>query len=833
MAAGLLLSLLGNVYYNSLVFKGWLGSAGLADSALMLSWLLLGAGAYFYRRLVEPAAPETQRQAARSLSVRLLPQVAAAVGFGTLVMAVLERRSSALAGLVTCGALLTGVVILRLHLGARENARLLAEQVLRASLREVSERAQAVEDELRAQKDLFAQQLAVARATTQHPELELTLQNTLEIMGTLTGAEGATLFLLDEAGSLTGRLVTRRPLRPDRPTQAVRLLEGGLAGWVARQRQPALIQDTAGDERWLTLEVQRQETRSALCVPISMGNVLLGVLTLIHSQPHHFHEGQLRFMEAAGDQIALALRNAQMFDALGRVADRQRTLYEVLRATGSVLDPDAALRAAVEAIARNTGWSDVAICVPSGDGPHWSIKASTARVAERGGPPLSGGIVGRAFATADTQLVAEVGRDPADKPAAGSTRSVLAVPMRLRERLLGVLNIESELPGAFRADDVRLAESLADTVALALENGSLYQTVAAEGERLRSLIAANRDGVLLVGADGTVQVANQPALRLLELPGSIQDCLASPVAALADRLAASGQSGAARLLASLAAPDRTGAPPSDGDFEAGSFVVRWADQPVASAGTPIGRLLVLRDITEERRLERLREDLSHTMVHDLRSPITSIMGFLELLEIGSAERLDEGERETLDRAWRAARKLLTLVDAILVIVRLERGAMPLRREPVAAAWLVREALDLHGPQARTKSLKLSWEVPAAIQPLWVDPDLLGRVLQNLVGNAVKFVPRNGEVRVVVRPDTDEPGAVRITVSDTGPAIPADVQARLFGKFVTGDQRERGSGLGLAFCKLAVEAHGGRIWLESAPDRGVTCGFTLPGRSTSF
>lgn len=173
-----------------------------------------------------------------------------------------------------------------------------------------------LEAELQRQKDLFASQLAIARATTEHPALERTLQNILDVMTTLTGAEGATLFLFDQAGGLTGRLVTQSPLPPQQPTQASRLLARGLVGWVARLRKPALVHDTVEDERWLTLELQRQETRAALCVPILMGDVLLGVLTLIHSRPRHFSEAHLHFVQAASDQLALALRNAQVFDAM-------------------------------------------------------------------------------------------------------------------------------------------------------------------------------------------------------------------------------------------------------------------------------------------------------------------------------------------------------------------------------------------------------------------------------------------------------------------------------------------------------------------------------------
>jgi signal transduction histidine kinase len=281
------------------------------------------------------------------------------------------------------------------------------------------------------------------------------------------------------------------------------------------------------------------------------------------------------------------------------------------------------------------------------------------------------------------------------------------------------------------------------------------------------------------------------------------------------------------VLSEVARPERAAAPPGEGEHEAGGFVVRWADQAVLSEGTPLGRLLVLRDATEERRLERLRDDLSHTMIHDLRGPVTSIQCALDLLSGGAEQTLGPPDRQMLNLARSAAQKLRGLVDSILELSRLEQAALPLERQGVSVSKLVTEALNLHAPQAREKGLRLSEDVPAGLPQLWADPGLVARVLQNLVGNAVKFVPRGGAVSVAARMEENEPETLRITVADTGTILPADVQSRLFRKFATGDQRERGSGLGLAFCKLAVEAHGGRVWLDGVSPGGIRFAFTLP------
>jgi signal transduction histidine kinase len=114
-----------------------------------------------------------------------------------------------------------------------------------------------------------------------------------------------------------------------------------------------------------------------------------------------------------------------------------------------------------------------------------------------------------------------------------------------------------------------------------------------------------------------------------------------------------------------------------------------------------------------------------------------------------------------------------------------------------------------------------------LPPVIVDAELIGRVLQNLIGNAIKFTPPGGSIRVSAQADAADTRHLVVSVSDSGPGLPAEVQARLFQKFVRGTGPGRGSGLGLAFCRLAVEAHGGRIWADSTPDQGSSFHFTLP------
>jgi signal transduction histidine kinase len=259
-------------------------------------------------------------------------------------------------------------------------------------------------------------------------------------------------------------------------------------------------------------------------------------------------------------------------------------------------------------------------------------------------------------------------------------------------------------------------------------------------------------------------------------------------------------------------------------------IIQWTNLPVAANDLPLGRLIVLRDVTEERMLAQMREDLVHTMVHDLRNPLTGISTALKLLDAKLAGQLTPAQHRLMEIADSAAEKMVDLVAGILDVSRLETGQMPIRPAAISLRDLVDETMGLEAPIATTNRLKLRSVVPPDLPPAWGDAGLVRRVLQNLVGNAVKFTPPGGQVEVRVtewRGESAEREFLRVSVIDTGAGVPPELGPNLFEKFAVGQQEERGTGLGLAFCRLAVEAHQGRIWAESESGRGAAFHFTLP------
>lgn len=677
-----------------------------------------------------------------------------------------------------------------------------------AVARDISELKRA-EAELQAEKRLLEQLVTVARMTAEGSDLDATLQTTLNVVISLTGASSGSLILLDERGEVTRGIF----MGPDGPVaveraQCQQVMETGLAGWVARHGESVIVDDASADPRWLPSPAL--PVRSALAVRIASGSSLVGVLTLVHPEPGRFVDENLRLLVEAAAQIALSLRNAQVSAARLRLANEESLLFETLDAATRHLDRDEMARAAADAIARRTGWH-VSVAEPGKDG-HWRMLGGPAGV-EDGQQPLDAGIIGRAFRQGTPQVVADVQADRDYVPIDAPVRRELAVPMRYRDRVLGVLNLESEAAGELDPDLVRLAESLAGAMALGLQNADLYETLTEQHARLEAMVRSNRDGLVLADAAGRLLMVSAPALALLGLAGEPADWAGRDGIDLVATLGAES----AALHDALLQPE-LGDEVREGEHVIGSRMVHWLSLPVQT----LGRLLVLRDVTREREVERMREDLTRTMVHDLRTPLTSILAAVELAH--TAPGATPEQKTLLDVAERNAHRQLRLIDAILDIDRLEQGGFPVERRDVAFADLAAEALRLALPRASTAGIELVSAVPWSLPPVHVDRGLVGRVLENLIGNALKFTPAGGTVRVEA--SSPQPGSVWVTVRDTGPGVPSELRGRLFTKFAAGEQEGRGSGLGLAFCRLVLEAHGGRIWLDADHGPGASFTFTL-------
>jgi two-component system sensor histidine kinase/response regulator len=230
------------------------------------------------------------------------------------------------------------------------------------------------------------------------------------------------------------------------------------------------------------------------------------------------------------------------------------------------------------------------------------------------------------------------------------------------------------------------------------------------------------------------------------------------------------------------------------------------------------------------RMQGFKESMMQMVVHDLKNPLASIMGNVQLIQMQSSEMMTPSRlKELLQRTQESARQLMRMILNILQIGKLEERKMTLKLEPVQLRSMVQENVDeMVGLSARD-NIRLENRVQADLPSPQADRELLGRVIANLLNNAFKHTPGGGQVMVDAQQEGD---AVTVRVSDTGEGIPEELQPRIFDKFVGGDSDTSkrmlyDSGLGLTFCRLAVECHGGRIWLKSKPGEGTTVFLSLP------
>ncbi|WCJ59102.1 ATP-binding protein [Fontisphaera persica] len=223
-------------------------------------------------------------------------------------------------------------------------------------------------------------------------------------------------------------------------------------------------------------------------------------------------------------------------------------------------------------------------------------------------------------------------------------------------------------------------------------------------------------------------------------------------------------------------------------------------------------------------LEALRDNLTHMIVHDMRSSLGSVLGFAQLLKASAKNKLDEREANFLNKVERNTNLLLDMVISLLDISRLEAGQMPLRMNPCNMYDLARAAIQ--PLEALLGSRTIDVQRPEPPITVVCDIDLTRRVVANLVGNAIKYTGDDGLIQVHFEA---LPQAVKVSVTDNGPGIPREQHKRIFEKFSQArtEQRSLGVGLGLAFCKLAVEAHHGSIGVESDVGKGSTFWFILP------
>ncbi len=268
--------------------------------------------------------------------------------------------------------------------------------------------------------------------------------------------------------------------------------------------------------------------------------------------------------------------------------------------------------------------------------------------------------------------------------------------------------------------------------------------------------------------------------------------------------------------------------------------VEYSANPLMDDGRIAGMVVAFQDVSERRRLEKMKDEFISTVSHELRTPLTSLRASLGLISSGSLDKRPEKQRQMIDIAIANSDRLIRLVNDILDFDSVERGRLPLHRQPIEAIDLLRRAADVaHSAAAQAH---ISFRIEAPLAPVFADEDRILQVLNELVTNAIKFSPQETTILLAAQPApvTDPAGnpfglgEVCFIVEDHGRGIPPEKLEHIFERFQQGDSSDSralgGTGLGLALCRSIIEQHGGRIWAESTLGQGSRFLFTLPAAS---
>ena len=246
-------------------------------------------------------------------------------------------------------------------------------------------------------------------------------------------------------------------------------------------------------------------------------------------------------------------------------------------------------------------------------------------------------------------------------------------------------------------------------------------------------------------------------------------------------------------------------------------------------GQTLGTVYLFDDITREKEIDQMKSDFISLVSHELRTPLTSIIGFVSFILDGKAGEINDKQRNSLVRVQRQSKRLAALINDLLDISRIESGRIQMEQAPISILDIVTQRIDEIRPQADEKSIQLNLTAPESVPQIFGDEARMGQVFTNLIGNAIKFTPNNGEVSVKVEADGN---LLHVEVIDTGPGIPPEERQKIFDKFYQlsdiSTRQQGGSGLGLSISKSIVEAHGGKLWIDDGNQgKGSNFQFVLP------
>jgi two-component system NtrC family sensor kinase len=495
-------------------------------------------------------------------------------------------------------------------------------------------------------------------------------------------------------------------------------------------------------------------------------------------------------------------------EQLQRRLQELEALAHIGRTVTAMLDLDQVLTTVVDAAVRLTGAEEGSLLLLDDESGELYMRASKnfdQEFARTFRLRVEDSLAGQVIATGSPVILDE--STPQKIKTSYLVHSLLYVPLRVHGRTLGVLGVDNRTPGrTMTREDMTVVMAMADYAAIAIENARLYARSESERRKLETILTHTEDGVIVVDTENRLLLMNGTARQAF---GIREGMVGRSIVEATDDPS---------LLGLLRAPGRL--PHREEIVLRDGRVFNAQRTPIQG----VGQAIVMQDITHLKELDRIKSEFVTTVSHDLRSPLTAILGYVELIE--RAGPVTEQQQDFIRRVQMSVQQMTQLVTAMLDLGRIEAG-LDAAKENARLGALASYAIENLRALAEAKELKLEVDLPTDLPMVTGVPLRLRQLVTNLVDNAIKYTPAGGTVRV--RAESDD-GQVVLQVSDTGPGIPAADQPYLFDKFFRASNVPKdaiGTGLGLSIVKSIVDSHGGRIWVDSTLGEGTTFTVVLP------
>ena len=781
---------------------------------------------------------------------------------------------------------------------------------------------------------------AVIAAVGESLGLNTVLRETLDKIMEVMKVEAGMVLLVNEGSELIP-VIYRGLSRQMVEMSPLMKVGEGLSGKVIQSGEPMVVDDVSADPEAVIAGVRGEGLKAWASVPLIAKDKVLGTLDISTRKERPFTSQDVQLLSSIGSQLGVAIENARLYEETQRRVQELAFLNEAGRTMTSSLDLEQVLTTVMEETALVLKAEAGSIALLDEESDELVFEAAVGPQAEKVKGlrfSLKQGIAGWVAREGQPLLVPDVKQDPRhysgiDGASGFVTRSILAVPLKVKGKVTGVIEALNKTEGDFSQADVELLSSMAQSAAIAIENAQLYEAIeeysrtlekkvalrtrnlAEEKSKLDAILHNIADGLLVVDTEDRLILANRVAARVLgvkleeaighkvdgevlppPLGGFISDLVHQPDPASPTTLevpdftqigpakwweykdcqqtdcpaygetrtrcwfipeargsqigpsTGSGQSsgqaspfGSAqdKLRTSSMAPEESAETTRDWhqlDCPFYRKLPKLSIEARASTvederGEVLGTVIVMRDITAMKEMDRLKTLFVSNVSHELRTPISiiklTVSNFLQYYA-----RLNEQKRvELLETVRRQADILHRLIENILTLSRLDAGKVFLEKGEFDLTAFCRTLLSEFALAAAEKDISLIDDGLQEGTTVWADQERIGQVMRNLLSNAIKFTSAGGKVMITVRPREGDEGLVEMKVSDTGSGISPRDQAHLFERFYRGEATARGipgTGLGLAIVKEIVEEHGGSVSVESKPGVGSTFTVLLPG-----